>query len=341
MDESSRNTDVLLSTLLSHATDDLEAFVAELASIDCQINTARNHARPITINKYGIMRCPSEPLQQSVSAVDSGSLIDQRSGVFLALVAGVRYGANVKTNALRYMAQFEPDQGTVVRVMRMSTELSLLWDVEETTIMDDSFWTLLRNANQALSSMKDGTFASVESERLLNEFCVGHDSLILRTLRNDHIIAMSKSGLSGSISENLGFAPMSDKKLMSVVLYPDEYVSPLQIRHSDTNVNFGVHSQFGNDARREIEKIYKENLMFTFYKPWVFKPAYRVEFHRTKENQLKDILRRIKWDTRHIDIIEPENQFLADRFSKSVSGLAELYRTAAMTHSREVFENYR
>ena len=334
--------DILFSELLAKATDDLPAFLNGLSRIQSEHDRATNGSRSQIINRYGVERCHSEPIAMSIPAVDSASVVDQKSSALLSLVAGVRYGETVSTYFKSVVAPFESDKGSLSMIMRMHAELSLLADTSEVTIMDNSFWSVLMNINQAATKNKSGGIANKDAVDLLSDLALFPDSLLLQVLRNSNVIAMSKSAIADSISVSLGYMSISDKAIMTIALNEDEFLHPQVLGKGALNARFGIHNEIGlAEERKEIDSIYSNELMVTFYKPWPFKPAYRVEFHKSRKDELQTILQRIKFDTRHRTIIEPENQFLADRVAKSISELPMLYNSAALQRYPTIYGNYR
>jgi len=334
--------DVLFSKLLEKATDDLPLFLDSLSKLQEEHDRALENARDQLINRYDVKVCPSEPVILSIPAVDSATVIEQKNSVILAMVAGVRYGDSVDVYFKRTVSPFESDQGSLLMILRMHAELSLLSSINEFTIMDNSFWSVLMNINRAATKKKSGGLSDYDAVSLLEDLALFPDSLLIRMLRNPYVIAMSKSAIADSISTSLGYMSISDKALMGLALRENEFLNPLVLGKGELNARFGIHSDIGlEDERREIDRIYSTDLLVTFYKPWAFKPAYRVEFHSSQRAELQSILQRIKYDTRHRTIIEPENQFLADRIVKSVSELVTLYGAAAIQRFPSIYGNYR
>lgn len=337
-----RNDDVLLSQLTESAADDLSEFLLEMEKIQQEHDRAIRDGRQAVIDRYGIAVCNGEPLRQPIPAVDSGNVIDTRLGVAVAFVAGVYYGSTVKTNYKRIIAAPEMVQGNLATLLRLWAELDLLSRAEETVIMDNSFWSVLQNANVVAYQHKNGAFDQDNIQDFLDLTISQKDSLFLHTIRNPSIIAMSKSAVADALSKTVGYEKLKDKILMTLVLNEDEFLEPLLLGKGELNARFGIHPDIGDaETRKEIDSIYAKDLLVTFYKPWRFKPAYRVEFHKSQWDGFPNVLRRIKWDTRHQTIIEPENQFLADRFAKSVGGLVEMYKSAAAHRYPDIYRSFR
>lgn len=340
MTDIGRQHDMLLSSILESAVDDLPSFRSSVMGQKVVEDELRKTAHGAIIEKYGIRLCPSVPITEPIQAVDSGSIIEQKSGMFLAVAVGVRYGKKVDTHLERVSSPYMPDHGSLIKMLRLKIELLLLADVSDVTILDNSYWSVLRDTNQALSGLNNNAY-SQELESLLQEIAMNDDNLFHRFICNDKIIAMSKSPVASSISESLGYGSISDKRLMTIALRPDEYTAPMQILQSTGASRFGEHKSFSPVTFSAIEKVYKEDLLLTFYKPWPFKPAYRIEFHRSQASNIETILRRIKADTSSVTIVEPENQYLADRIAKGVSALSELYAVVAQSVDDSMYSEYR
>jgi hypothetical protein len=162
-------------------------------------------------------------------------------------------------------------------------------------------------------------------------------------VRNPGLIAVSKTATSDFTSREMGLArPIPDRVLFTAVLREDEYTRPRRLLDV-TEGHFGVeHNIDGWEGLRDLYG--SGELQVTFYRPWPFQRAYRLEFHRDRfpdRQALEGLLAVFKRETSYRGILEPKNQFLADRMCKELPALAQMYNLVGMTHFPHLAGPYR
>ena len=205
----------------------------------------------------------------------------------------------------------------------MSREVRLLSQSDKTTIADNSFWSFLMEVNQAITAFEQLEGDAPAYKKVVDELVGG---TFLSMLQNRSVIAMPKLGVSESISKNVDlkqyfFGPVSDREVCSQVLDAGEYFFPLPLASIG---EFGIEKRgFKDSERQEIRGIYKDDLYYTYFRPWEYKRAYRIEGR--KDCLTDDLFASIKEATKYREIAEPEPQFLVDFNLRQLGAIVPLY----------------
>jgi hypothetical protein len=336
---------LIFAEIMRTATADVGQFMDELRAGEEELQRSLEPIRKALQDDQAICTAPTDAPSATLGAVDASSIIEHRSGFALLLALGIRVSPRgLVHNYQRWMGHDDIDFGALAQSVRLSLELDLLHDVDHFTIADHSFWSLLMVANQtchALTHTAGETQARFED---LHAHMLTLDGTFVRCLRNPYVIGMSKTATGNTFAEKQGLTlPIADRSLFSLLLQENEYVKPKPIKLM-TRGSPGVETSIAD--KHEIEDLFRANdgLLCTFYKPWLFQHAYRVEFHASLLQHspgLHDLLQAIKAATRFRGILEPQPQFLADSIAKQLSPATELYVAAGLRIKSELMGIFR
>jgi len=206
---------------------------------------------------------------------------------------------------------------TPLRMMLECEELAAT--TNEMTIADNSFWSFLMEANQAITNAthSNNSYLAEAVTRLVDE------GVFIDMLQNRLVIAMSKRSESDSLVEGV-----SDRTMYELILNEGEFVRPMKITDG-TRGSFGIERRrFSDGDRQLINEIYHERLGVMFFKPHSWSRAFRIEGYLDKMRDdawLMPLLNAIAHHTATRTIVEPWPQFMADFTAKKLSAMAPLY----------------
>lgn len=207
---------------------------------------------------------------------------------------------------------------------RMSREIFMLARSEELTIADNSFWSFLMEANQAITNKHDQVMGIKQFEYVVDELA---QKTFPEMVKNRNVIAMPKLGTTQSLQKSHHFkdlfdGPVTDREVGSIVLEENEYIYPQPLSALGS---FGVENRgFSSDDRATIKEVYNRQLYYTYYKPHGYKKrCYRIEAH--KDMFTNDLFSSIKAVTKYREIAEPEPQFLVDFAVQQLGAISRLY----------------
>jgi hypothetical protein len=340
---------VLTGAMAGWIDEDIPAFLRELEVLSSALREHGGEIREALARCGDIKEAPGQAPALSVGAVDCADVRQNCGDVVTVLALGVRVeprqrphyvpkrktGAN--TDAMRQLAP----------ALRLLVETSLIGEAENPVIVDNSWWSFLMDTNKVITTHYNLSAADGKEvwEDVIRGLC-GENGSFVSALYNPHAVAISKSGTSQVISKQAGFkhffqAPVSDLALFSSVLREGEYVRPRLIKEM-TEGHAGVEARGWSaaDRKRVFERFRGEGgLQVTYFKPWAFKKAYRLEFDpgRFRGEAFDSLLAGIRTETRFPTLVEPIPQLLADRLSKQVAGLARLYGNIHAPKFPEIF----
>ena len=310
-----RISEIVYTRMTEQVVDGLPDILDYLKRLQEEGEALRETGRQEVLAEFDLQRFIPKEVAGPLAAVDSSSAVDRYRAVTIMLACSVRYG-HADGSTPESATKMIPVQDSLYAMklpllLRLVMELDFLATSEDFTIMDNSFWSVLMEANQ-LSTQ----YGRSELPEEALPFVIAHlhddQGSLIRTLRNPCVVAMSKDNVADAIARHLG-KRVKDRMLMSLILEENELLRPLPIVSDKLTGRFGIERQLA--CYQEIEQIYKGELMVTYFKPWAHKPAYRLEFHDGID--LPDVLNRIKAVTNLPLILEPEPQFLADALVKS------------------------
>jgi hypothetical protein len=308
----------------------IESWVGDNALFIAQTLQARDRRMkevPAKREEYlrkGLIRKRADSERTTLAAVDAADIQVEIGDMVSILVNSARveddgqvtFGAPVRKTGVN------SEELSLARTpLRVAGECSFLCESQSITIADTSFWSLLWEVNQTITRREGaGSNSALEESytRLVK------DGAFIRTMRNENVIAMSKTNQSCRISGGM----VSDREMLGAILEPGEYIVPGPLDEW-LEASFGVEKRGFTDAeRKEIGAIYKNDLKVTFFKPHAWSRAYRIEAHTIRlqdEAWLMALLSAVDYHTKASHLPEPWPQFLADFVTKQISGIGELY----------------
>jgi hypothetical protein len=330
--------------------EDLVAFRHELDGMVQSIAQALGPVRRKMLTDGEIRNAPIGLSTIKLGAIDSASVPVALGEVMTVISLAVHYQPDVEPRHIGNRRTGFNDEAFkhLSNALRLHGELSLMSSSQSIAIADNSWWSYLMDSNKLITAYnKLSANNGRETFRDLYEDCFHpDDGLFVQAVENPYLIAMSKTGSSKSTSKRYGYSqffqvPVSDLALFSNLLQPGEYTKPRLLKEA-TDGSFGVEQRGWSE--RDVSRIRsrfegRDGLHVTFFKPWVYKKAYRIEFgYETfgKEDDMHNLLAAIQEDTQHHGIIEPVSQMYADRLAKQVSALAQMYGTINMPFYSEI-----
>jgi hypothetical protein len=238
-------------------------------------------------------------------------------------------------------------------------ELSVLANAKhDIRIMDGAHFTSVLKINSMLSAKEEN--ADEEYLRALKNFLKETygkiipdiPDIINSALSNDSIVALAKYSSSRDIIN--AYIPeygivVDDKTFFSLTLQENEYLKPMSVGQSNKerqqiwndlhikcNLDLGPEGSMSSEELRnklntDLETVIsslttkngkKSNLFFTYYKPYQYGPAYRIELKKSlaeDKTRLETYLNSIKLQIVLPEIREPYPQYLVDLMAKSIS----------------------
>jgi len=298
--------------------EDNSVFVKTLGEIGSTVTSARTALRERM--EDSILK--AEPAEHhELAAVDSSNITVEIADFSTVLAqAAIHYrGETTFGQTMRFGPMDSESARSFYISARIAAECELLAGATTPVIADNSLWSFLMEANQAITS-----WGNSEKRDDLTSVINLIESLFLPMLQNKNLLAMPKSGTSSSISNHPDYKDLfttrvSDKFVLSQVLEPGEYTRPKLL---------GVLGHFGIERRAEwdvdaINAMYTRELYYTYYKPWPYKSCYRIEGRKCALSDAT--FASVKEATRHRTIAEPLPQFMVDVAVKQLVGISELY----------------
>jgi len=277
---------------------------------------------------------------KTLSGVDGGFAVERTAAVDLVLCVAVGVEGLAKTTTEWEGTQYEwwsrvaKHDGEAERLARgvmVAQELKVLAAApHELRILDGSHMTLVIQLNSALSAWSEDVRAEA---RTVWEASATAEALS-EVARSESIVAMPKYDSSSEIirqlSQRIGEEiPGDDKHLMGLLLEPGEFVTPQPVPETWSRLHFSAREGDEDLEQAFTEAItpFKERgIKFTYFKPDVFSPAFRIELKSSIDDaQLDSLCTTIASQITGPFVVEPYPQYLADVMAKSVGlGLSAL-----------------
>ena len=340
--------DALVRDLLAQATPVAERVSAHLT----QLRQARNTLRQQVQSKRLIARkadldVPREP---SVVGIDGSYQVHRLTALDLCAAAAVAVEGTSK-EARRHWQEpyhqmwvnsFEHSKNATntLRGLMISMELELAAEApHDLVLLDGSFIVLLIYLNQGLNSFREApTLLREEFQRRWSEQQVLDRFLAL--LQSDRTVAVPKYNGRNELSDFLrgNNLPETDgKTLATVILEPDEYITPLPIFHFDgEDTEYHLPGAYCPRERQEQMNRSIENMRVIFYRPFGWAPAVRLELTApiaASQAKLSMVLEGIKRQFFSPAVTEPYPLFLADRMVKSLGAGVAVIEQAVAQHA--------
>jgi hypothetical protein len=305
-----------------------------------------------TLQSAGLIQRFKDIDPRTICGVDGGFAVERTAAVDMLLsvavgVEGLSEGTTAwGTTQYQWWSRADPhdlDNERLCRGVMNAQELAILASApHQIRILDGSHLTLVIQLNSALTSASEDVRSEARRvwERLntvdaLSEAC-----------RSKSIIAMPKYDSSRVITQMLEERrgeeiPGDDKHLLTLLLDPGEYTSPLQVSQEPWSaLHFTPVSakdkELADHLTRAIQPLKDRQLMFMYFKPDELSPAFRIEVKSEVETGFIDALcSTVASQITGPFIREPYPQYLADVMAKSVGlGLSALQAAVQLALSR-------
>lgn len=224
-----------------------------------------------------------------------------------------------------------------VRGLMISMELELAAEApHDLVLLDGSFIVFVIYLNQGLTSFREApALLRDEFQRRWSE--QGVLDRFLALIASDRTVAVPKYSGRNELENFLkeDDLPETDgKTLATIILEPDEYVTPLPIFHfGGEETEYHLPAEHCPRERQEQMNRSIEDMRVVFYRPYGWAPAVRLEVTApiaASQSRLSMVLEGIKRQLFSPAVTEPYPLFLADRMVKSLSaGVAVIEQTVA------------
>lgn len=337
--------DALVRDLLAQATP-----VAERVSMHLnRLLQARGSVRQ-RVQSEGLIARKADldvPREPSVVGIDGSYQVHRLTALDLCAAAAVAVEGTTK-EARRHWQEpyhrmwvnsFEHSKNATntLRGLMISMELELAAEApHDLVLLDGSFIVLLIYLNQGLTSFR-GAPALLREEfqrrwsdqRVLDRF--------LALIQSDRTVAVPKySGRNelGNFLRDDDLPETDGKTLATVILEPDEYITPLPIFHfGGEDTEYHLPEEHCPRERQDQMNRSVENMRVVFYRPYGWAPAVRLELTgpiAASQAKLSMVLEGIKRQLFSPAVTEPYPLFLADRMVKSLgAGVAVIEQVVA------------
>lgn len=294
------------------------------------------------LHALDLIRTYSPGEVQTLSGIDGGFAVERTAAVDLILCVAVGVEGLAKSTTewegTQYewwtrVAKHDSQADRLARGVMVAEELAVLAEApHQLRILDGSHLTLVIQLNSALSAESDDV--RTEARKLWERSSTA--VALNEATRSEAIVAMPKYDSSDEIlkrlSKHLGEdIPGDDKHLMGLLLEPGELLTPQPVPEAWARLHFTAREGSGDEDLREaftaaIEPLKERAINFTYFKPDVFSPAFRIELKpAVTEGQLDSLCTTIAQQITGPFVREPYPQYLADVMAKSVGlGLSAL-----------------
>jgi len=337
--------DALVRDLLAQATPVAERVSTHLNRLRQARGSIRQHIQAEgLIARKADLDVPREP---SVVGIDGSYQVHRLTALDLCAAAAVAVEGTAK-EARRHWQEpyhrmwvnsFEHSKNATntLRGLMISMELELAAEApHDLVLLDGSFIVLLIYLNQGLTSFREapallrGEFQRRWSDqRVLERF--------FALIQSDRTVAVPKYSGRNELRNFLraNDLPETDgKTLATVILEPDEYITPLPIFHfGGEDTEYHLPEKHCPRERQDQMNQSIENMRVVFYRPYGWAPAVRLELTApiaASQARLSMVLEGIKRQLFSPAVTEPYPLFLADRMVKSLgAGVAVIEQVVA------------
>ena len=337
--------DALVRDLLDKAMPLAEQVSSHLELLQQYKGEARQ-----SIQSAGLIRRKSDldvPREPSVVGVDGSYQVHRLTSLDLCAAAAVAVEGTSK-EAQRHWQEpyhriwvnsFEHSKNATntLRGLMISMELDLAHgSPHDLVLLDGSFLVLLIYLNQGLTSFSEAPSLlcrefedAWENQHVLARF--------LDLLGSERTVAVPKYSSRNELTrllQDIDLPATDGKTLATVMLEPDEYVTPLPIfRFGEEDREYHLPARFCPPEVQARINHAVEGLRVVFYRPYGWAPAVRLEVTApiaASPARLSMVLEGIKRQFFSPAVIEPYPLFLADRMVKSLgAGVAVIEQAVA------------
>lgn len=337
--------DALVRDLLAQATPVAERVSTHLnrlrqarGSIRQRVQSERLIARKADLD------VPREP---SVVGIDGSYQVHRLTALDLCAAAAVAVEGTSKEARRHWQEPYHrmwvnslehsKNATNTLRGLMISMELELAAEApHDLVLLDGSFIVLLIYLNQGLTSFREAPRLLREEfqrrwseQRVLDRF--------LALIQSDRTVAVPKySGRNelGNFLRDNDLPETDGKTLATLILEPDEYITPLPIFHfGGDDTEYHLPDEHCPRERQDQMNQSIENMRGIFYRPYGWAPAVRLELTApiaASQAKLSMVLEGIKRQLFSPAVTEPYPLFLADRMVKSLgAGVAVIEQVVA------------
>ena len=319
------------------------------------------------LEESNLIRNASElenPSSPSVSGIDGGQAIDKALGAdtLIAVAVGVeglvredkrKWSGIQHKNWQTVLSHHSESNSKIVRGAMTALELLIISQAPHDVIIADGSHqspVIGINSLTSMSTLDDPIHAKTMFD-IINDLNVV--TSLKKSMENQNVVYMVKY----DSSQDIGLTALKDfdikvddKTIMSLVLRPNEFTKPLKVGQtyktqgvwSSLNISLSQKLDCESDIRQNLKSSLNEairipknrKIYFTYYKPYDWSPAYRIEIKEQcarSEYELAKVLKAVQEQVVSSDIQEPYPQYLADLMAKSISGGLEALRTVVQS----------
>jgi hypothetical protein len=289
----------------------------------------------------------------SVAAVDGGLAIEKSIGADTILVAAVGVEGLVREDQRRWsgvqythwqkVVPHSSDASRFAFGIMAALELQIAAQAPHDVVIVDGLHLNPIIALNTMLSLKEVDLTPLMAD-VLRKYEV-LDSLSI-FLQRPSLTAMVKYDSSRELSQAWfgDEVRLDDRTLMTILLKPGEYSRPTSIaltperkgQIEDLHIiigdrDFPERAALNQEFKNTLQ--HAKQLYVTYYRPWEWAPAYRIELKRqavNSTNRIAVILQAVREQVVTSEVREPYPQFLADQMAKSVSAGLQALRSAVM-----------
>lgn len=326
--------------LLLDLLEGAEGMVTEVTRLLSPVIEGRERLRA-AIESLGLVQTYTSVDALSVCGVDGGYAVERTAAVdlILSVAVGVEglsrettHWAGTQYEWWTRAGKHDVESERLGRGVMVAQELSVLAQAPHgVRILDGSHLTLVIQLNSAMTTFSDELRG--EARRVWERLNTAQALMEASTATS--IIAMPKYDssrhISDALSRHLGEEiPGDDKYLLSQLLLPGELIVPQRVpEHPWTRLHFSPQpgdEDIAGAFQQAIAPLTDRALLFTYFKPLEFSPAFRLEMKEgLTPSKLDAICSTLTGQITGPFVREPYPQYLADVMAKSVGlGLSAL-----------------
>lgn len=316
-----------------------EGMVAEVTRLLSPALEGREKLRA-GLESLGLVQTYTSTEPRSVCGIDGGYAVERTAAVdlILSVAVGVEglsrettHWAGAQYEWWTQVGKHDLESERLARGVMVSQELAVLSQAPHNVrILDGSHVTLVIQLNSAMTTFSDELRA--EARRVWERLQTAQALTDASTATG--ILAMPKYDSSRNIadllSRHLGEEiPGDDKYLLGQLLLPGELIVPQRVPEPWTRLHFSPRpgdEDIAESFQQAIAPLTDRALLFTYFKPLEFSPAFRLEIKEgMAPSELDAICTTLTGQITGPFVREPYPQYLADVMAKSVGlGLSAL-----------------
>ena len=245
----------------------------------------------------------------------------------------------------------EADTSTLLRAIMAGMELSLAVNApHELVFLDGSFTTPTIFFNQAINKLKNTRHLKISRElnNNIREYFSAYKKILNASRSDRYWIALPKYTTKREIGAKMDWPnSYDDRGLLSTILEAGEYTKPIFLHKPEDSWHINtapIESLDKNEIRGMVNEILEllnnNNIFVTYYRPYSYLPAFRVEMTSSVANtpsRLSTVLSGIRFQCGSAAILEPYPLYMADRMVKHLAKSIPAFRQIA---SQRVAKNY-